>query len=74
MRTGKKIELKMKLSFSVLSVSINLSTRWQTLKKEGKFVEHELVGVCGYGRGRVRRKQAKSPEKRAFQGIFKCLL
>ncbi len=36
------------------SVSINLSARWQTLKKEGKFAEHELVGVYGYGRGRVR--------------------
>jgi len=41
------------------SVSINLSTRWQTPKKEGKFGEHGLVGVCGYGRGRVRRKQAE---------------
>ncbi len=49
-----------------LSVSIKLSTRWQTSKKKGKFVQHELVGVRGYGRGRVGRKQAKSPEKRAF--------
>ena len=28
-----------------LSVSINLSTRWQASKKEGKFAEHEFVGV-----------------------------
>ena len=49
-----------------LSVSINLSTRWQTLKKEGEFVEHELVGVCGYGRGRVRRKQAEMATNRSL--------
>ena len=29
------------------------------IEKEGKFVEHELVGVRGYGRGRALRKQAE---------------
>ena len=53
-----------------LSVSINLSTRWQTSKKEGKFVRHGLVGVQRYGRGRAGRKQAKRPEVCAFQGVL----
>ena len=52
------------------SVSINLSTRWQTSKKEGKFVRHGLVGVQRYGRGRAGRKQAKRPEICAFQGVL----
>ena len=29
-------------------------------EKDGKFVQHGLVGVCGYGRGRVGRKQAET--------------
>ena len=28
-----------------ISVPIGLSARWQTSKKEGKFAEHEFVGV-----------------------------
>ena len=28
-----------------ISVPINLSARWPTSKKEGKFAEHEFVGV-----------------------------
>ena len=52
------------------SVSINLSTRWQTSKKEGKFVQHELVGVRGYGRGRVGRKQAETGWKPQFLACF----
>ena len=55
-----KLFKKARLNSRAFSVSINLSTRWQTRKKEGKFVEHGLVGVCGYGRGRVRRKQAET--------------
>ena len=51
-------------------MSINLSTRWQTSKKEGKFVRHGLVGVQRYGRGRAGRKQAKRPEICAFQGVL----
>ena len=43
------------------SVSIGLSTRWEASKKEGKSFEHKLVGVCGYGRDCVRRKQARIP-------------
>jgi len=35
---------------SILSVSIGLSTRWQTRKKKGKSVQGKLVGVRGYGR------------------------
>ncbi len=42
-----------------VSVSINLSTRWQTSKKDGKFVQNGLVGVYRYGRERFGRKQAK---------------
>ena len=38
----------------IRSVSINLSARWQASKKEGKFAEHEFVGVCVYGRVHVR--------------------
>ncbi len=38
------------LSFAILSVSINLSTLWQTRKKEGKSVQDKLVGVRWYGR------------------------
>jgi len=50
-------------------VSINLSTRWQTRKKEGKSVQGKLVGVRGYGRDCLGRKQAKSPENCNFQGF-----
>ena len=33
-----------------LSVSINLSARWQISKKEGIFCQFKLVGVRWYGR------------------------
>ncbi len=49
------------------SVSINLSTRCQTLKKEGKSVRRALVGVQRYVRGRAGRKQAKAPEFRGLE-------
>ena len=51
-----------------LSVSINLSTRWQTLKKEGKSVRRALVGVQRYVRERAGRKQAKPLKFRGFEG------
>ena len=43
-------------------------------EKDGKFVQHGLVGVCGYGRGRVGRKQAKLPKIRGFWGVSFYLL
>jgi len=54
-------------------VSIGLSTRWQTRKKEGKSVQGKLVGVRGYGRDCLGRKQAKSPENYGFQGFSQYL-
>ena len=57
-----------------LSVSINLAARWQTRKKEGKSVQGKLVGVRGYGRDCIGRKQAKSPENCGFQGILSVLI
>ncbi|MEE1013918.1 MAG: hypothetical protein U0L92_06385, partial [Clostridia bacterium] len=40
------------------SVSINLSARWQMLKKEGIFCEIVFVAVRWYCRERFRKKQA----------------
>ena len=60
--------------FHLISVAINLSTRWQTRKKEGKSVGCKLVGVRGYGRDCTRRKQAKAPENCGFQGLLSVLI
>ena len=53
-----------------LSVSINLSTRWQTRKKEGIFLELQFVGVRGYGRVEVLKKQATVRKIRYFPDGF----
>ena len=52
------------------SLSINLSTSWQTRKKEGKSVQSKLVGVQGYGRDCFGRKQAETGYKSQFIASF----
>ena len=49
-----------------ISVSINLSTRWQTSKKEGIFLELQFVGVRLHGRVEVLKKQTTARNFRCF--------
>ena len=52
------------------SVSINLSTRWQSAKKEVIFCQIEFVGVHGYGRVQFGKKQAIARGIRCFPCVF----
>jgi len=46
----------------------------QTLKNEGIFCEFELVGVRGYGRVQIRKKQVTPRETRCFSWRLNLLL
>ena len=48
------------------SVSIKLSTRWETSKKEVIFCQFEFVGVRGYGRVQIGKKQVIARKTRCF--------
>ena len=52
------------------SVSINPSTRWQIAKKEVIFCQFEFVGVRGYGRVQIGKKQVIPRKIRCFPWDF----
>ena len=53
-----------------LSVSINLSTRWQTAKKEVIFCQFEIVGVRWYGRVQIGKKQVTARKFDVSLAVF----
>jgi len=55
-----------------LSLSINLSTSWQTLKSEGRFSSNLLVGVLGTVE-RIWRKSVKKHRELNVYGAFEYL-
>ena len=67
LNNNKNFTVKNREFYSLFSVSINLSARWQTAKKEGRFDDLTLVGVRGYGRAANRQKQYLQ----AFYGMAK---
>ena len=52
---AKRSKMRIYTHFRVLT---NLSTLWQTSRKEVIFFENKFVGVRGYGRVCFRKKQA----------------
>ena len=52
-----KIDVEIR-NFADFRVLTNLSTLWQTSRKEVIFFENKFVGVRGYGRVCFRKKQA----------------